>query len=151
MVPSSRNAGRSFARVCERRAWAVVLVNLEDGWAFAPPHLNRDDLALELARRLRGAETLLRAQRPCVLLRAADLEVSGKVFRMPARGLPGKRVVEPVVQHGVVELAGTEAQTRFETMFGGQRAADLRELLHAVTANEPERLSTAALEPATED
>ena len=47
--------------------------------------------------------------------------------------------------------AWTEAQTRFETMFGGERAADLRELLHAVTANEPERLSTAALEPATED
>jgi DNA-binding MarR family transcriptional regulator len=47
--------------------------------------------------------------------------------------------------------AWTEAQTRFETMFGGERAADLRELLHAVTASEPGRISTAALEPATED
>ena len=47
--------------------------------------------------------------------------------------------------------AWTEAQTRFETVFGGERAADLRELLHAVTASEPGRLSTAALEPATED
>src|SRR4051794_2958247 len=47
--------------------------------------------------------------------------------------------------------AWTEAQTRFETVFGGERAADLRELLHAVTASEPGRISTAALEPATED
>ena len=47
--------------------------------------------------------------------------------------------------------AWTEAQTRFETVFGGERAADLRELLRAVTASEPGRLSTAALEPATED
>ena len=47
--------------------------------------------------------------------------------------------------------AWTEAQTRFETVFGGERAADLRELLRAVTAREPGRFSTAALEPASED
>ena len=47
--------------------------------------------------------------------------------------------------------AWTKAQTRFETVFGGERAADLRELLHAVTASEPGRISTATLEPATED
>ena len=47
--------------------------------------------------------------------------------------------------------AWTEAQTRFETVFGGERAADLRELLQAVTASEPGRTSTAAVEPATGD
>ena len=47
--------------------------------------------------------------------------------------------------------AWAEAQAHFESVFGGERAADLREILHAVTASEPGRISTATLEPATED
>ena len=46
--------------------------------------------------------------------------------------------------------AWAEAQARFEGVFGGERATDLRELMRAVTASELGGLSTPVLEPATE-
>ena len=46
--------------------------------------------------------------------------------------------------------AWAEAQARFEGVFGGERATDLRELMRAVTTSELGGLSTAPLERATE-
>ena len=40
----------------------------------------------------------------------------------------------------------SEAQTRFETLFGGQRSSDLRALLRAVTATDLETASVSARE-----
>ena len=45
---------------------------------------------------------------------------------------------------------GVQAQARFEGVFGGERATDLRELMRAVTTSELGGLSTAPLERATE-
>jgi DNA-binding MarR family transcriptional regulator len=46
--------------------------------------------------------------------------------------------------------AWAEAQARFETVFGGERATDLRELMRAVTASELGPISTTVSQPATE-
>src|SRR5229473_2083109 len=68
----------------ERRAGPWVLVGLEGSRTLAAAQLDGNDLVLEPARRLRRAEQLLRAQRPPVLLLAADLELADEVLRVPA-------------------------------------------------------------------
>jgi DNA-binding MarR family transcriptional regulator len=47
--------------------------------------------------------------------------------------------------------AWTEAQTRFESVFGGERASDLRALLRAVTASELGPTTAGAPEPTIEE
>ena len=64
MVPSVAERRPQLRERLQGRIRSVVLVGLERLGPLRPAHLDRDDLALELARRLRGAETLLRAQRP---------------------------------------------------------------------------------------
>ena len=54
------------------------------------------------------------------------------------------------VTYPAAAKAWTEAQARFEGVFGGERATDLRELMRAVTTSELGGLSTAPLERATE-
>ena len=54
------------------------------------------------------------------------------------------------VTYRAAAKAWAEAQARFEGVFGGERATDLRELMRAVTTSELGGLSTAPLERATE-
>ena len=54
------------------------------------------------------------------------------------------------VAYRAAAKAWAEAQARFEGVFGGERATDLRELMRAVTTSELGGLSTAPLERATE-
>jgi hypothetical protein len=70
-----------------------VLVCGETHRPFAAGHLDRHDLVLELAGRLRAGEPLLRAQRPFVLGRARDLKLLREILGVPARMLIGKGVV----------------------------------------------------------
>jgi hypothetical protein len=57
VLPKSRLECR---KLFERRVRSIVFVRLEGDRTFTSRHLDRDDLALELARGLRGGETLLR-------------------------------------------------------------------------------------------
>src|SRR5262249_13997252 len=82
----------------------VVLVGLEQRRALAARQLDGNDLALELAGGLCGAEALLGAKRPLVLRLAADLELGGQILSMPTRRLAGEGVVQPVAQHAVIDL-----------------------------------------------
>jgi hypothetical protein len=74
---------------------------------FARGDIHRYQLGVEVAARLRVGKTLLRARGPTVLGFARDVELTDEVFRMPARMLAGKRVVQAVAQQAVVNLRVT--------------------------------------------
>jgi hypothetical protein len=54
---------------------------------------------------LSGGKKLLRAQRSTVLRLARHLIFLDQIFRVPARVLVGKCVIQTVAQHAVVKLA----------------------------------------------
>src|SRR5690606_38308356 len=69
----------------ERHIGAVVFVPLENDASLARRDFDRRDLRVELARRLRAAESCLCTQRPAILSLTRDLELRNQVFGHPAR------------------------------------------------------------------
>ena len=109
MVPFGRKAGLSRASVSSVVSGPIVLVLVELCRSLLARHFNRHDLRLEMTGGLRAREPLLRAQRPAVLGLAGDLIFLDQIFRVPAGVSVRERVVQPVAQHAVIELAVAQA------------------------------------------
>ena len=89
----------------DRGVRPIGLVLIEDLRAFATFDFDADDLCGEAACCLRGSETLLRALGPPILVVARDVVAAHQILGVPARVLTRKRVIEPVAQHAVENLA----------------------------------------------
>ena len=116
-----RAQARQLGEALERGVAARRLVDLDGGVALLRGHRHGDHLLGQAAVVGRGDHALVRAQRPAVEVRAAQLELVADLGGLLEHLLAAEGVAQAVLDHPVEQLrvAHAEAEARLRQQVGG--------------------------------